>query len=153
MFSGFPLMCMRTSAALALRTTAAIFLSPVSALMSLIISAPASSAFCATCDLVVSTDTGIFRLPDKLSTTGTILAISCRAVTGDAPGLDDSPPISIMSAPSSAICKPLSTAFRQSKKQFPSENESGVTFKTPIIRVLSPRTIFLFDVFRMCCFR
>src|SRR2546422_11029675 len=59
------------------------------------------------------------------------------------PGRVDSPPISIMSAPSSVICSTLATAFATSSKYNPpSEKESGVTLRTPMTSVLLPGYLF-----------
>jgi hypothetical protein len=56
------------------------------------------------------------------------------------PGRVDSPPISRMSAPSSAICQARFTAAFGPKKRPLSEKESGVTFKIPMTSVLSPNS-------------
>src|SRR5262249_29617804 len=66
------------------------------------------------------------------SITGTTRSISICAAIGSAPGRVDSPPMSITTAPSSAIRRPVSTARCGSKFTPPSENESGVTLMMPM---------------------
>ena len=70
-------------------------------------------------------------------TTGSILLHSASQERGVAPGLVDSPPMSMMSAPSSAMFTARRTASSALKYLPPSENESGVTFKMPITLHLS----------------
>src|SRR5262245_50663919 len=101
--------------------------------MSLIIDAPALRAACITSGRLVSTETGLPR-PFTTSSTGRILSISCWTDTGRAPGREDSPPTSMMSAPSSMSWREWETASFASKNFPPSEKESGVTFTTPITR-------------------
>ena len=59
---------------------------------------------------------------------------SSSAAIASAPGRVDSPPTSTMSAPSATIFRPCSMAFSAARNFPPSENESGVTFNTPMIR-------------------
>ena len=73
--------------------------------------------------------------------TGAILAHSASGETAEAPGRVDSPPTSIRSAPSRTSCSAWATAASGSRNRPPSENESGVTFTTPITRVRSPVVI------------
>src|SRR5688572_26236612 len=103
----------------------------VSASTSLIIEAPALSASCMTPGRRVSTETG-----KSLSAcrTGMILRNSSSSETGCAPGRVDSPPMSMMSAPSSASRRAWAIASSGPKKRPPSEKESGVMFTTPMTR-------------------
>ena len=68
-------------------------------------------------------------------------ATSASAETSSAPGRVDSPPTSMICAPSAAIRLPCSTAFAVVKNSPPSEKESGVTFSTPMIIERSERSI------------
>ena len=63
---------------------------------------------------------------------------SSPAATGAEPGLVDSPPTSIISAPSSTILTALSTAQPASSYMPSPLNESGVRFKIPMTNVLEP---------------
>ena len=92
---------------------------------------PASSAAAATSERVVSMLVGTPAAVNA-SITGTTRAISVRTSTRSAPGRVDSPPTSIRSAPSAIIARPCSTAPGVSANSPPSENESGVTLRTPI---------------------
>src|SRR5208283_4806496 len=56
---------------------------------------------------------------------------------GSEPGLVDSPPTSMISAPSSTICIAWSMARSREKKLPPSKKESGVTFRMPMMTGLS----------------
>ena len=67
--------------------------------------------------------------------TGIVRSISSVSLTRSAPGLVDSPPISMMSTPSAIISKPRATAASNSLCLPPSANESGVTFKMPMINM------------------
>src|SRR3954466_1205342 len=137
MVAGSPFMCMRQTAHW-LFATACRAPSACKASMSLIIEAPALSAACITSGRLVSTERG-FSSCLRPSSTGRILSNSSDGDTGRAPGREDSPPISMMSAPSSAsLCAWAMAAFA-SKNLPPSEKESGVTLTTPITRGL-PRS-------------
>ena len=70
--------------------------------MSLMIAAPAASAWRATSALVVSTEIGTSVRPARPRTTGITRASSSSSDTGFAPGRLDSPPMSRKSAPSAA---------------------------------------------------
>ena len=99
------------------------------------ISAPACTACSITFGELVSIDNhtsspNFWRIA---STTGTTRAHSSTSVTGLALGRVDSPPISIMVAPSFNICSQWVKAVFIVLNFPPSENESGVTFKMPII--------------------
>src|SRR6266403_880389 len=96
--------------------------------------ASATSAFC------VSTEIGIRSLPRRASNTGRMREISSRAETGAAAGRVDSPPMSMISAPSRSNSNARATAVCESRKAPPSEKLSGVTFSTPMIKVRSPST-------------
>ncbi len=73
-------------------------------------------------------------------TTGTTRSASTLGETGVAPGRVDSPPTSMMSAPSSSISRPRRTARSTSSTPSPSsrlppsEKESGVTLRMPMTR-------------------
>ena len=67
-------------------------------------------------------------------TTGSTRSASTSGDTGLCPGRVDSPPTSMMSAPSSSISKARRTAFLELMVTPPSEKESGVTLSTPITR-------------------
>src|SRR3989338_3219487 len=67
---------------------------------------------------------------------GLTLLNSSSSETGSEPGLELSPPISIISAPSLTICFACLIALFESKNKLPSEKESGVTLRIPIIKVL-----------------
>ena len=69
-----------------------------------------------------------------LRMTGTTRAPSSLAVTGVKPGRVDSPPTSMMSAPSSSIWSARATAASTSRFSPPSEKESGVTLRMPMMR-------------------
>ena len=106
-----------------------------SAETSLTMSAPASRAAAATLALRVSIDmqtSGIASL--TASTAGIALPASSSGSTGEAPGRVDSAPMSIQSAPSSTIRRALSTANSRESTLESAWNESGVRFRTPIIR-------------------
>ena len=66
-------------------------------------------------------------------TTGTTRSASSLGETGVWPGRVDSPPTSMMSAPSSSMAMPRLTATWWSRFLPPSEKESGVTLSTPMI--------------------
>src|SRR5262249_10829360 len=102
-------------------------------LTSLTSRAPASRAAWATSARMVSTLTGTFSLARPVIT-GITRRSSSSAVIRWAPGLVDSPPTSTMSAPSAASCRPRAIAAPGPNHAPPSENESGVTFTTPMIR-------------------
>ena len=57
---------------------------------------------------------------------------SSPAATGSDPGRVDSPPTSMIAAPSAASSRPRATADSVSAYRPPSENESGVTFTMPM---------------------
>ena len=139
MSRGVPFMCMRTTGQPCSATTRAMFSSNRSAEMSLMTWAPAAKARRATSARYVSTETGAATRPASSSTTGTTRAASSRGSTGSAPGLVDSPPTSMTSAPSCASSPPRATAASLPKKRPPSEKESGVTLRMPIISVRRPK--------------
>src|SRR5271165_7125992 len=102
--------------------------------MSLTISAPAARAWRAVSALYVSIDRN--RSGNRLRRrfmTGMTRRSSSFAGTGSDPGRDDSPPTSRMMAPSLTIRSACRNAASSSMNRPPSEKESGVTFKTPII--------------------
>src|SRR5690606_11283284 len=79
----------------------------------------------------VSTDTRTTGA--SAATTGTTRAASVSGATGSAPGRVDSPPTSMMSAPAATRARAWTIADSGSGQHPPSENESGVTFTTPMI--------------------
>ncbi|MBP2349323.1 hypothetical protein JOF29_000406 [Kribbella aluminosa] len=68
------------------------------------------------------------------STTGITRRISSSCDGRTARGRVDSPPTSSRSAPSASSSRPCLTAAAGSNHSPPSENESGVTFTTPMTR-------------------
>src|SRR5579859_4284539 len=81
---------------------------------------------------MVSMEIGIFSRPASRSITGSTRFNSSASLTGSAPGRVDSPPMSIMSAPSPANFTARAAAASGCKNCPPSEKESGVTFTIPI---------------------
>src|SRR5215210_1083186 len=82
--------------------------------------------------------------------TGTTRRASSSGGIGSEPGRVDSPPTSIIRAPSSSMAVAWATATSGSRKSPPSEKESGVTLRTPIRtgsgpRVRSPTPMVLLD--------
>jgi hypothetical protein len=67
------------------------------------------------------------------STTGKTRRCSSSAVTGSAFGLVDSPPTSMIAAPSASMALARAMAASNEACRPPSENESGVTFRMPMI--------------------
>jgi hypothetical protein len=67
-------------------------------------------------------------------------AISSVEETGAAPGRVDSPPMSMMSAPSSARRRAWATAASVVAWRPPSEKESGVTLTMPMMRAREERS-------------
>src|SRR4029077_10055735 len=126
-------MCMMMNADLVSATSGSILSSPRPPVTSFTIKAPASIAAHATFAFDVSIEMGTSSFRRKFSITGITRRSSSSAVTGSAPGRADSPPTSIMRAPSAAICKPRFVALFAVRNSPPSENESGVTFNTPMI--------------------
>src|ERR1051326_3944259 len=72
--------------------------------------------------------------------TGMTRSNSTSSGTGSEPGRVDSPPTSVESAPSSTIDKPRATAASSCTNLPPSEKESGVTLRTPIICVRADKS-------------
>ena len=115
-------------------TTSKDFLSKFNPDTSLIISTPFLIPFIITLDFLVSKDNNAFgNFFLNLLIIIFILDHSCAALIVLDPGLVDSPPISMIFAPSlsiNLICL-LASFFLKNKP--PSEKLSGVTFKIPII--------------------
>ena len=95
-----------------------------------------------TSSFVVSIEIGMSECFLISFTSGTTLFISSSTETGVKPGLVDSPPISIMSAPSSINCKALSIP-----PLLPSKKESGVAFTIPITNAFFSVDKILFPIF------
>src|SRR3984957_630781 len=102
------------------------------AAMSLIMHAPARRASRATPGLTVSMESGTAVAFESFSSTGITRRNSSASLTDSAPGREDSPPTSMMSAPSSTRRKAWTTAASVSPKRAPSKKESGVALTTPI---------------------
>ena len=100
--------------------------------MSLIIATSISMTSFITSGLYVSIEIAISAIFFIASIIGTILFNSSSVLTGSDPGRVDSPPISMISTPSSIILSARFKAALESKYIPPSENESGVIFKIPI---------------------
>jgi hypothetical protein len=75
-----------------------------------------------------------FTCPAKRSNTGMTRRNSSDSLTGTARGRVDSPPISMISAPSSMSWNVWSSAAEGSRNCPPSENESGVTLTMPMTK-------------------
>ena len=103
--------------------------------------APAVIACLATSARIVSTLTTAPSFTNSLMT-GITRFNSSSSLTLSAPGLVDSPPTSIMSAPSTTKRRPPDIASSLDKYLPPSANESGVTFNIPITTVLLIITYF-----------
>ncbi len=103
-----------------------------SARTSLMSPAPAAAAARITSGLLVSTEMTTALAPRSRSITGSTRRSSSSALTASAPGRVDSPPTSMMAAPSAAMRRPCATAASAEQKRPPSENESGVTLSTPM---------------------
>src|SRR5919106_1503918 len=123
---------MKTNPAPVCAATSAIFQSVSSPFVSFTISAPASTARNATSGFRVSIEMGTVSFSFKASTTGRTRRSSSLSATGLAPGRVDSPPISMMPAPSPSISRACSIAAPGSSHSPPSEKESGVTLRTPM---------------------
>ncbi len=166
--SGSPRMCISTRPQDRPATVFFISGSHCSPLTSFTISAPVSTAARATVALYVSTEmrapgrkrlisliTGSTRRSSSSAATATFSGAGLAAPLAGAPraaasaftasiltpGRVDSPPMSRISAPSSSNCRPCSTAWPRSKNWPPSENESGVTFTTPMMSVRRPSSM------------
>jgi len=77
--------------------------------------APAAAAAIITSRLLVSIEIATSCAAAMRSITGTTRSICTAASTADAPGRVDSPPTSMMVAPSAAMCAARSTAASRSK--------------------------------------
>ena len=115
---------------------AAIFSSAKPPLTSFTYVAPAAIACLATSDLVVSILTTAPSFTISVIT-GITRFNSSSSVTLAAPGRVDSPPTSMMSAPSAINLRAWAIASFESKNFPPSAKESGVTFKIPNTKVRS----------------
>ncbi len=133
-----PRQCITTNGTPAVATTGTIAGSARPPLTSLTSTAPAATAASATEARMVSTDTTTPSAA-RPRTTGTTRRSSSSSGTREAPGRVDSPPTSTRSAPSAARSRPRLTATSVSNHRPPSENESGVTFTTPITAQRSHR--------------
>ncbi len=111
--------------------------SELKALTSLIKSTPNLIDSCITSTLEVSIDIGKLNSFLANSITGNTRSNSSSNNTGVEFGLVDSPPISTISTPSSAINSNCRCITLFSTKQPPSEKESGVILSTDIIKGIS----------------
>ena len=75
---------------------------------------------------------------DEVPAAAPASAVAAGAALTTTPGRVDSPPTSIIAAPSSSSRSAYATALAASMYSPPSENESGVTFTTPMISVRRP---------------
>src|SRR5689334_6563618 len=125
-------MCIRHTGTPAAATTSAIAGSWRRAVTSLTSAAPARMARSATSAFTVSIETGTSVPRTSPSITGSTRSSSTSSGTGSDPGRVDSPPTSSTSAPSAASSRPWAIASAGSRNAPPSENESGVTFTTPM---------------------
>ena len=100
---------------------------------SLTMEAPTRTAALATSTWRVSIDTTAPALASAC-TTGSTRRASVSGSTGVKPGRVDSPPTSMISAPSSSILRPCAIAASVSRCSPPSLKESGVTLRTPMMR-------------------
>ena len=132
MVLGSPFMCMRHTGQPDSATTSTMASSKRSALTSLMSAAPAASARRATSAFIVSTEMGTPTRSASASTTGTTRRNSSSTGTASDPGRVDSPPMSMMAAPSRTSARLWASASSASKNRPPSENESGVTFTIPM---------------------
>src|ERR1035438_9869643 len=96
----------------------------------------AARAVAALYESMDSTDVG--RSRSSASRTGRTRACSSCVLRGWEPGRVDSPPTSIFLAPWSSMESACWTARSGLRNAPPSENESGVTLRTPMTRVRSP---------------
>jgi hypothetical protein len=136
---GRPRVCIRTAPHPSAAQVEDIAASHRCPLTSLTISAPASTAMRAVSAWYVSMDRiAPVRAARIARSTGITRACSSAAVMGVAFGRVDSPPRSRRSAPSSSICSACATAGSRSMNLPPSENESGVTLRMPMMRVRGP---------------
>ena len=108
---GSPCMCMRQMPQLGCAATVSRAPGCRSAQMSLMMSAPMSSACRMTSGLWVSTEMGIPSVTASRST-GTTRASSSSVDTGSVPGRLDSPPMSRMWAPSTSSLSQCASAER-----------------------------------------
>ena len=107
--------------------------------MSFTMSAPAFTAGTATAALQVSMEIAAFgNAWRSAANAGRTRSHSSTAPTDAAPGRVDSPPRSRMSAPAASIAPARSTTVCGDGSSPPSENESGVTFSTPMTSVRPP---------------
>jgi len=134
MFLGVPSICIIMTGTCLSAARGIISGSKRKELISLIISAPASRAARETCDFVESIEIRVSVCFLSADITGTTRLDSSSAITASEPGRVLSPPISRISAPSAISFNPCSTALSLLRNRPPSENESGVTFSTPIIQ-------------------
>ena len=131
MVAGVPRMCMRQTGQPRRRTSGRAAGSCVRAETSLTMRAPASSAAAMVPVLRVSMEsTAPWRA--RAAMTGRTRACSSSGGRGVAPGRVLSPPMSMMSAPSSSIRSPEAMAMPGSSVVPPSLKLSGVTLRMPM---------------------
>src|SRR6056297_338642 len=153
MVSGSPWMCMMHTGMPARAATSGAP-SRCRARTSLIRPAPSCAASAMTSGALVSTEITASSSRAAASTTGHTRSTSSWTETGVAPGLVDSPPMSMKAASSETICLARARAASGRLNWPPSEKESGVTFKTPITwhRDISSsrpaKLIFMANLFR-----
>ena len=107
---------------------------------------PSSAAITAVSALKVSTETGTEISGRSASKNGRSRAVSSAADIGTKPGRDDSAPTSMMSAPSSTICRARAIAFSGVFHSPPSEKESGVTLQQQVAGNFYQISFMLYDL-------
>ena len=131
-------LCMTTTAAPLSATTPAIAGSFCNPQTSLTIETPAAMARRAISALYVSIETGAETAATSGPISGARRRHSSSSGTGVWPGRVDSAPTSITSAPSSTSLRACACAVSVDSKRPPSENESGVTLRMPMMTGLTP---------------
>src|SRR5262245_33011716 len=131
MVAGVPCMCMRTIGTPAAAHEENMLASARPAETSFTTSAPSAIAASATAALVVSTESGTRTAFRTAFSTGSSRRSSSSTGTGTAPGRVDSAPRSSIPAPAATISAAAAAARPGWRWTPPSENESGVAFRTP----------------------
>ena len=126
-------MCMRTMPQ-GWVAQSALISAEVRPVMSLMMSAPAASAAAATEGCRVSMESSAWgNSLRRAAMTGAVRRSSSAGETGMAPGRVDSPPMSMMWAPWLSMVRACSMAAWRPAWRPPSEKESGVTLRIPMM--------------------
>mmetsp|Transcript_17375 Transcript_17375/g.58457 ORF Transcript_17375/g.58457 Transcript_17375/m.58457 type:complete len:264 (-) Transcript_17375:334-1125(-) len=137
--AGSPRMCISTAGKPSRATVGSISRSIAPPLTSLTTRAPSAASSAATAAQLVSTEIGARSGEARRAcTTGAARRSSSSGETATAPGRVDTAPTSIMSAPAASSSRACAVAAAAESKRPPSENESGVTLRTPISSVRRP---------------